>query len=118
MKIIELRLRNFKKFISTDISLNRPLTIFVGRNNSGKTSILQAISLALDIPISRVGTFLNKKIGTTGTAQIIVVCRFSTEDWINAIKLIQYEKTVTGIDVNQLAEKIPDIEIIIERNNL
>ena len=116
MKIIELRLRNFKKFISTDISLNRPLTVLVGRNNSGKTSILQAISLALDIPIPHVGTFLNKKIGNTGTAQIIVVCRFSAEDWINAIKLIQHEKTVTGIDVNQLAEKIPDIEIIIERN--
>ena len=115
MKIIELRLRNFKKFISTDISLDMALTVLVGRNNSGKTSILQAISFALDIPIPHAGSFLNRIMGDTGTVEITLVSKLSTKEWINAIRLIQHQTRVTGVDINHLAKQVSDLKIIVQR---
>jgi len=44
-KIRELKLINFKRFKEIELNLNKPLTIIVGRNNTGKTSILESIDM-------------------------------------------------------------------------
>lgn len=44
MKIKHLKLRNFRGFESLDLDLDRPLTLLVGTNGSGKTSILRSIA--------------------------------------------------------------------------
>ena len=56
--ISELRLKRFKKFEDTTIKLV-PFTILMGENSCGKTTILQAINLALN-------AFSKKELYQTG----------------------------------------------------
>lgn len=48
MRIDHLTLTNFKGFASTEIELNSGFNLFVGDNATGKTSILDALTLAMD----------------------------------------------------------------------
>ncbi len=67
MKIINrIILHNFKRFDSFDTPLNQRLNIFIGDNESGKSSILEAIDIVLSGSRSKVETIgisnlLNKK---------------------------------------------------------
>ena len=47
MKIAKLRIKNFKLFQNTTIEMNSSVNIFVGENDSGKTTILEALSMVL-----------------------------------------------------------------------
>lgn len=53
MVIKNIHIENFKGIISKDISFNSQFTLLIGVNGTGKTSILDAVSLAI-------GTILNK----------------------------------------------------------
>lgn len=46
MRVKRLQLTNFRGFASLDLDLDHPLTVLVGANGSGKSSILQAIAMA------------------------------------------------------------------------
>ncbi len=46
IKIVEVRIRNFRSLKSVDVEIDT-LTIFVGANNSGKTSCLEALMFAM-----------------------------------------------------------------------
>lgn len=46
IQIIEVRVRNFRSLKSVDVKLDR-LTVLIGANNSGKTSLLEALSAAM-----------------------------------------------------------------------
>ncbi len=46
MRLTSLRLENFRQFQSLDVDLD-PLTVFVGANNAGKSTILDAIGCLL-----------------------------------------------------------------------
>lgn len=43
--ITNVKIEHFKKFIKAEFQVNIPLAIFVGQNNGGKTTALQAINL-------------------------------------------------------------------------
>ena len=43
--ITSVKIENFKKFLSADFMISQPISLFVGQNNGGKTTALQAISL-------------------------------------------------------------------------
>ena len=45
MKIKKLVIKNYKKYRDISIELNSGINIFVGDNNSGKSTILEAISM-------------------------------------------------------------------------
>jgi AAA15 family ATPase/GTPase len=45
MNIKSINIKNFKSFKNITINLNPDLNIFTGVNNSGKTTILEAIAL-------------------------------------------------------------------------
>ena len=45
MKILKLQIENFKKFKDVTINFNKKLNIFTGRNNSDKTTVLEALVL-------------------------------------------------------------------------
>ncbi|MBO6042157.1 AAA family ATPase [bacterium] len=45
MTIDKLIIKNYKIFKDIEISMNDKINIFVGKNNSGKTTILDAINL-------------------------------------------------------------------------
>lgn len=45
--LLRIRLQRFKKFQDVEVYL-QPVTVLMGENSSGKTTVLQAINLALD----------------------------------------------------------------------
>jgi len=45
MHIQSIKIKNFKSFQDVTISLNSDINIFTGKNNSGKTTVLEAIAL-------------------------------------------------------------------------
>ncbi|WP_349829340.1 AAA family ATPase [Brevibacterium litoralis] len=49
--IERLSLTNFRNLESTEIDLDRRLTLLVGRNGSGKTAVLDALAIMLRIPL-------------------------------------------------------------------
>jgi putative ATP-dependent endonuclease of the OLD family len=57
MKVINrIKLKNFKRFNSFDTQVNEKLNIFIGDNESGKSSILEALDLVLSGSRSKVET--------------------------------------------------------------
>jgi putative ATP-dependent endonuclease of OLD family len=55
-KINRIILQNFKRFDSLDIAVNNKLNIFIGDNESGKSSILEAIDIVISGSRSKVET--------------------------------------------------------------
>ena len=49
MRIDRLELRNFKKFASLDLDLHPQFTLLIGENGAGKTSVLDALAVALGV---------------------------------------------------------------------
>ncbi len=47
MRLREIQIRNFRSCSNTTVSLDPVLTVLVGENNSGKSSVVEAIRLAL-----------------------------------------------------------------------
>ena len=45
IKITKIKLHNFKRFQDLTIEIDSKMNIFIGDNESGKSSILQAINL-------------------------------------------------------------------------
>jgi predicted ATP-binding protein involved in virulence len=49
MKIDRLTIKNFKKFIDLPIDFHKQFTLLVGENGSGKTSVLDALAVAIGL---------------------------------------------------------------------
>ena len=47
MYLEKLKLHNFRCYEKLEIDFNRQLTVLVGKNGSGKTTVLEAIAIAL-----------------------------------------------------------------------
>lgn len=116
IKLLKVKLINFRKFIEEEIDLNPGLNVFVGRNNSGKSTILEAIGLAL-FHSGRGGTELNKAYDT-GTCVVNVSLTLDEEEWSKAIKLVRHE--FRGKDELKLAlstqtlKKLVGVQIVNE----
>lgn len=48
MRLSTVKIRNFRGICSLDLRLERDVTVLIGENNSGKTSILEAMRIGLD----------------------------------------------------------------------
>jgi DNA repair exonuclease SbcCD ATPase subunit len=53
MRIRSLKLENYRGFVDTTLDLDRPLTVLVGINGSGKSTVLLAIALACSQVLSQ-----------------------------------------------------------------
>lgn len=53
MRIDRLELRNFKKFAEFDLGLHHQFTLLIGENGAGKTSVLDALAVALGVWLVR-----------------------------------------------------------------
>jgi len=76
MKILidKIRIKNFRSLKYVDISLE-PITLLVGVNNSGKTSFLRALNLALGIErriVSQEDLFIDKNGNKLVKKEIII----------------------------------------------
>src|SRR4051812_35976169 len=54
MRIDTLELRNFKKFAESSLTLHPQFTLLIGENGTGKTSLLDALSIAAGVWLARV----------------------------------------------------------------
>lgn len=117
MKLLKVKLVNFRRFVDEEIDLNPGLNVFVGRNNSGKSTILEAVGLALNYS-GMGGVELNKAVDT-GTCVVSLTLTLSQGEWSKAIKLVTHE--FRGRDELRLAlsretlEKLARIQIVNER---
>ncbi|MEZ4408545.1 MAG: AAA family ATPase [Polyangiales bacterium] len=90
MWVKRLRLENFRGFASLDLDLDRPLTVLVGVNGSGKTSVLRAIASAqgwipsfflLTHPYSAVEfSEIDLRVGTT-TGSVLISQRHADQEF-------------------------------------
>lgn len=79
MKIRKIHLENFRCYESKDFQFNGNLTVVVGNNTTGKTSLLRAIRIGLGAYLSSLPTLAN------GSA---FRCNFTKEDrrqWFNEV---------------------------------
>ena len=47
MQLSTLRIKNFRRLVDVRVDLDKDISIFVGSNNSGKTSVAQALQVFL-----------------------------------------------------------------------
>lgn len=85
MRIKELRIENYKIFKSINILFNDNVNIFVGENDSGKTTILEALSMVL-----------------TGKINGGSIISHLTPDWFNNEIRVQYINDVKNTGKAQL----------------
>jgi predicted ATP-binding protein involved in virulence len=114
MYISSLELKNFKNFSSLEVDFKKGVNLFVGVNGSGKTSLLEAICIAVgafftsqnDQKIQRYIDFSEIKI-TNGLRESL--CKVIASGYINNEKLnwerIKYKD---GRNVNKYVDKIKD----------
>jgi predicted ATP-dependent endonuclease of OLD family len=101
MKLKKLILENFKAYEKAEIDLN-DITIIVGRNDSGKSTILQALNLFFNPKEANTkDIFFND--GQKTAEEILIECHFIIES--NSIRLGDEEKEVNIIDTNLLTEE-------------
>lgn len=90
MKLLKIKLVHFRRFIEEEIVLNLGINVFVGRNNSGKSTILEAIGLMFNYPSGLGQVQLNKKFNT-GTCNVEITLKFDKEEWYKSLSMIQNE---------------------------
>lgn len=90
MKIDKLRIVNYKLFQNVTIKMNDSINIFVGENDSGKTTILEALSMVLTGKIS--GSSITNRLNL---------------DWFNAAIRTNFKQSVG----NGESPELPAIEI-------
>ncbi|WP_455596599.1 ATP-dependent nuclease [Cloacibacillus porcorum] len=90
MKINKIRIVNYKLFQNVIIEMNDSINIFVGENDSGKTTILEALSMVLTGKIS--GSSIASRLNL---------------DWFNAVVRTKFKQL---IEVGKTPE-LPSIEI-------
>lgn len=103
MKINSIYIRNFRKLLSCKIDFSENETIFVGANNSGKTTAMDALII-----------FLKTKSFKT---QDFTLCHWNNlnefgENWIKSDELKEEDKSV-----RLLEQHLPILDLWIEVNN-
>ena len=48
MRLNRLKIENFRGITSLEIELDRDITVLIGENNSGKTTVLEALRFGLE----------------------------------------------------------------------
>jgi putative ATP-dependent endonuclease of OLD family len=49
MRLSKVKIENFRGIVCAEVELHRDITVLIGENNTGKTSVLEAMHLCLDI---------------------------------------------------------------------
>lgn len=102
VKFIQLRLENIGIFEDVTIQLNDQLTVFIGVNGAGKTTILKALSLAVLGPRDSINSkaFLLRSFGVPNTvnSQVTLIATVDGVEYTNTVTL-SYESDVGEVKV-------------------
>ena len=101
MKITNINIENFKEIDSLQFN-PRMLNIFVGRNNTGKTSILQAIDLAFD----------EDEFSFFFLTQPSAALKYGENKAKLEMKLVEDKRSFVGVEINReiMKELISELE--------
>jgi putative ATP-dependent endonuclease of OLD family len=82
MHVERLIIRNFRGIATADIRLQAGLNVLVGRNGSGKSTVLQALRILLDATLGRQARALNEgdiygNEKLAGPANVVIAARFA-----------------------------------------
>jgi predicted ATP-dependent endonuclease of OLD family len=113
MRIAELKFANFRRFRDVKIDINRALVVFIGRNNSGKSTILEALGILLNAHGGYGGVYLNKN-DQTGTATIEATLSLNKNEWVSTIKLVAHEFPKIEIPLESLSQQLDNSQILVE----
>lgn len=120
MQVANLKIQNFKGIGELEISFLddlghvRPVTLLLGDNGSGKTSVLQAIALALSLATNKTLNarlldwpgFLIDRVGSLGETRIELQVAF-TEDELEAVQRFeQRDRRVFQVGTPSTASQI------------
>lgn len=97
MKIVRLYIDNFRGFISTSINLDEKFNVIVGKNDVGKSTILEAFEI-----------FFNN---STVKIDLDDLCKFSDEDYIEigvSFKLDNFDLRIDTIPTSLIKEYLLD----------
>ena len=99
MQIVRIVIQNYRVFRSLDIAVDDALCCLIGENNSGKTAILRAIQLCLDVSLpssfrSLVREDIYTAIDISNPSQVLIGIEFSDfEGKVNEEALVSTWKT-------------------------
>lgn len=97
MKIVKLHINNFRGFASTDINLDEKFNVIVGKNDVGKSTVLEALEI-----------FFNN---STVKIDLDDLCKFSNEDYVEigvSFKLNNFDLRIDTIPTSLLEEYLLD----------
>jgi len=109
MKLRELRISNFKSIYDLEIKLGN-LTIFIGRNNSGKTAILEAIQLLFNVLGSVKGSINLSQVPNLPNSDIKDQIRalWFYNDWERPIEIravIEFDVELSSNEIKKVIEE-------------
>jgi predicted ATP-dependent endonuclease of OLD family len=116
MRIAHLEIANFRKLLSVRLDLSPSTTLFVGANNSGKTSAVVALRYFLldashfslnDFTLSRWPKI--KAIGETWAASETSEPTITEEDWIEVVPALDVWFDVAVSEFHHVAKLIPSL---------
>lgn len=115
MHIISIAIQNFRKLFECNIDISKETTLFVGANNSGKTSAMDALAKFLanrsfvfnDITISK-----RIDINKIGTKWVETDCQQPTDllDWDSIVPKIDVWLDVASNEMHYVANIIPTLK--------
>jgi predicted ATP-binding protein involved in virulence len=112
MKLKSVKLQNFRAFQELEIPLHPQLTIFVGNNADGKTTILDAIAIGLGAILTRLPDIKGRNFGKYDLRQSLKKTDKLPKITDSLVKQIEYAPFVR---VTLIAETVEKTTIIWDR---
>jgi predicted ATP-binding protein involved in virulence len=112
MKLKSVKLQNFRAFQELEIPLHPQLTVFVGNNADGKTTILDAIAIGLGAILTRLPDIKGRNFGKYDLRQSLKKTDKLPKITDSLVKQIEYAPFVR---VTLIAETVEKTTIIWDR---
>ena len=101
MKLIELQIKNYKKFAELSLKLNGKSSVFFGVNGTGKSTVLSAINYLFRVWVNRLNSSQGKSYESfeqemihAGSTQIQLFSKVELADQILELKRIYQKKKI------------------------
>lgn len=91
MQLLSINFTNFRRFKEETINFNSGINLFVGPNNAGKSTIIEAISIAFGFG-TKLGAIQLNKEERTGTCSFILSLKFNADEWKKSLLLLPVEQ--------------------------